>query len=81
MTLSNAIFGCASAKQRHWGLNVLVGMLLAACIVVHAGPLRADKLSIAHKLAIVDAGRIVPKDDTTVARFRSLLRQLSNKYT
>ena len=33
-----------------------------------------------YKLAVIDAGHSVPKDDITVARFRSLLRQLSEKY-
>jgi uncharacterized protein YjgD (DUF1641 family) len=33
-----------------------------------------------YMLASLDAGRRVRKDDITVARFRSLLQQLSDKY-
>jgi len=36
--------------------------------------------SIEYKLAVIDAGGFVPKDDLTVARFRSLLNQLSRTY-
>lgn len=36
--------------------------------------------SLEYKLAVVDAGGFVSKDDITIARFRSLLRQLSEKY-
>src|SRR5262249_40276114 len=35
---------------------------------------------IEYKLAVIEAGGAVPKDDPTVARFRSLLTQLSSSY-
>lgn len=35
---------------------------------------------IEYKLAVINAGGYVPKDHITVARFRSLLRQLSKTY-
>ncbi len=36
--------------------------------------------TLEHKLATIDAGRFVSPDDITVARFRSLLNQLSSSY-
>lgn len=36
--------------------------------------------SLEHQLATIDAGGHVAKDDITVARFRSLLEQLSSMY-
>ena len=40
----------------------------------------ASAKSLEYKLAVLDAGRSVPKDHITVARFRSLLKQLSDTY-
>jgi len=50
--------------------------LLVFCLTSSA---KAEE-SIEYKLAVIDAGTYVPKDDLSVARFKSLLRQLSDKF-
>jgi hypothetical protein len=40
----------------------------------------AKAQSLEHKLAIIDGGSYVSEDHITVARFRDLLKQLSEKY-
>jgi len=51
---------------------VLMGMLFSA--TAHGGE------SIEYQLAVINAGGVVPKDDITVARFRSLLKQLDDTF-
>lgn len=43
-------------------------------------PVAIPDESLEYKLAVINAGGYVPKDHITVARFRSLLRQLSETY-
>jgi hypothetical protein len=57
-------------------LIVFVGYM--ASLPAHAET--ADDYPLAYKLASIDAGYHVPEDHITVARFRSLLEQLSGKY-
>jgi hypothetical protein len=50
-------------------------------VVFFACPIPADAAEpLDYQLACVDAGELVSHDDITVARFRSLLSQLSGKY-
>lgn len=56
-------------------LHLLAIFLLVASASAHASE------SIEYKLATIDAGRSIPTDHITVARFRSLLHQLSATYT
>jgi hypothetical protein len=60
-----------------WNRKVL--LILFAVLFVQPVPMWADE-SIEYKLASVDAGHPVASHDITVARFRSLLEQLSTKY-
>jgi len=48
-------------------------------LVLISNPVRADE-PIEYKLAVIDAGEYIAKDDIKVARFRSLLQQLSEKF-
>lgn len=52
---------------------VFISLFLFSNIVIADDP-------IEYKLAVIDAGGFVPKDHITVARFRSLLNQLSKTY-
>ena len=59
----------------------LIALALALALVglPAAGEATAAE-TIEYKLAVIDADRYVPKDHITVARFRSLLRQLTSKF-
>lgn len=52
---------------------VFIGFMLTA-------PLSIADESLEYKLAVINAGGYVPKNHITVARFRSLLQQLSDTY-
>lgn len=56
----------------------IVGMVFIS-VTLMALTAIADE-PIEYKLAVINAGGYVPKDHITVARFRSLLRQLSKTY-
>jgi hypothetical protein len=59
----------------------LAGLLCAPGCGSEALPQSAPQQdSLEYKLATVDHGSYVAQDDVTVARFRSLLAQLSSKY-
>ncbi len=60
-------------------LTVAILIGLAAPAWAGFGEAAADE-PIEYKLAVVDAGGYVSKDHITVARFRSLLQQLTSKF-
>jgi len=54
---------------------IIIALLLVISIQTHA-----EGETIEYKLACIDAGRRVDQDDIKVARFRSILRQLSETF-
>lgn len=60
-------------------MKKLLMMFITITLLLPTSPLLAEE-SLEYKLAIINAGGYVPKDHITVARFRSLLRQLSDTY-
>ena len=55
----------------------LVALMICALV---ANSAHAAGESLEYKLATINAGRWIEQDDITVARFRSLLRQLSQTF-
>jgi hypothetical protein len=58
-------------------VSCLAAVAVLACFPIHA---HGAGESIEYKLACINAGRQVRQDDITIARFRSLLRQLSSTF-
>ena len=61
-------------------LKLLAFALLILSLALFTIQAHASGESIEYQLACVNAGRRVAQDDITVARFRSLLRQLSDTF-
>lgn len=51
-----------------------------ACFLFMSFAFSQGTETLEYKLAVINAGSYVPKDHITVARFRSLLTQLSNTF-
>ena len=58
----------------------IVCLLGIAQVLLPLAAARAGE-PVEYQLAVVDAGRYLPHNDITVARFRSLLPQLDGKFT
>jgi hypothetical protein len=61
-------------------LTVFLATLTLACATQQSTTIPEPEPSIEYKLAAIDRGTYVASDDIAVARFRSLLEQLSTKY-
>jgi len=61
-------------------MKLAVGILAITIAFFAVVPLGIAGESLEYKLAVVDADGYVAKNHISVARFRSLLRQLSDKY-
>lgn len=59
---------------------VVVILCVSALISTRCSTEKPSKESIEYKLACINAGKRVPRDHLTVARFKSLLQQLFHSY-
>jgi hypothetical protein len=60
-------------------MRVALLLRITVIFLLPIGEASADE-PIEYKLAVIDAGSYVSKDHITVARFRSLLHQLTSKF-
>jgi len=69
------------SQEKRITVKIIVLITLAFCLLMKSSLLYAAEEPLEYNLAEIDAGGYIAKDHITVARFRSLLRQLPKHYT